>query len=169
MVPFPRLRVDRNRERLPPEALRGVCRALRAYDDDNCRRAPQRCPKACERLLDHATQSRPSVDRMLSPTRGLATRALLVVVFVVALAVLASATFPAISSRRRPSSSSTCPCRRRRPGTRPNRKRSARGEALILFVCLDGVTGLAFRRRRRTAARSPSGRRPATPAAANTE
>jgi len=71
-----------------------VYAARYAYDDDNCRRRPARCPKACERLLDHATQSRPSVDRMLSPTRGLATRALLVVVFVVALAVLASATFP---------------------------------------------------------------------------
>ena len=75
------------------------------------------------------------------PPRGLATRALLVVVFVVALAVLASATFPAIFSRKRPCSSSTCPCRRRRPAIRPNRKRSARGEALILFVCSHGVTG----------------------------
>jgi hypothetical protein len=99
-----------------------VYAARYAYDDDKCRRAPQRCPKACERLLDHATQSRPSVDRMLSPTRGLATRALLVVVFVVALAVLASATFPGYFQSQAPVLFEYMPVPASPPGYSPQSK-----------------------------------------------
>lgn len=67
---------------------------LRRLRKETETKLPPACDAACARLLDHATQSRVSVDRMLSPTNGLAARAGLVVVFVVALAVLVAATFP---------------------------------------------------------------------------
>ena len=73
-------------------------------------------------MLDHATQSRPSVDRMLSPTRGLATRALLVVVFVVALAVLASATFPGYFQSQAPVLFEYMPVPASPPGYSPQSK-----------------------------------------------